>query len=102
MTNFEISDTLSALSKLMDIHGENSFKSKSLSIAAFTIEKYYKPISDLSENEIANIKGVGISTSQKIIELLKTGKIQAYENLLEATPQGILEMILIKGLGPKK
>ncbi len=102
MTNFEISDTLSALSKLMDIHGENSFKSKSLSIAAFTIEKYYKPISDLSENEIANIKGVGISTSQKIIELLKTGKIQAYEKLLEATPQGILEMILIKGLGPKK
>ena len=93
MTNFEISDTLSALSKLMDIHGENSFKSKSLSIAAFTIEKYYKPISDLSENEIANIKGVGISTSQKIIELLKTGKIQAYENLLEATQLSIMQKI---------
>ncbi|MEO5967699.1 MAG: PHP domain-containing protein [Ferruginibacter sp.] len=102
MTNIEISDTLSTFSKLMDIHGENSFKSKSLSIAAFTIEKYYKPISELPESEIANIKGIGISTSQKIIELLKTGKIQAYENLLEATPQGILEMILIKGLGPKK
>lgn len=102
MTNFEISDTLSAFSKLMDIHGENSFKAKSLSSAAFTIEKYYKPLSELSFEEISSIKGVGISTSQKIIELIKTGKIEAYENIIAATPQGILEMLLIKGLGPKK
>ena len=102
ISNFEISDALSLLSKLMDIHGENSFKSKALSSAAFTIEKYYKPLSQLSADEISKIKGVGISTSQKIIELLSTGKINDYEKLFDVTPQGILEMMLIKGLGPKK
>ena len=43
MDNYQIADTLNLLSKLMDIHGENSFKSKSYSSAAFAIEKIQVP-----------------------------------------------------------
>jgi len=86
----------------MDIHGENSFRAKSYSSAAFTIEKLPVQIVDTPREKLSSIKGIGEGTAAKIMELLDTGKIQALEQLLAKTPAGILEMMQIKGLGPKK
>ncbi|MEP7317491.1 MAG: helix-hairpin-helix domain-containing protein, partial [Panacibacter sp.] len=47
MDNYTIADNFSLLAKLMDIHGENSFKTKSYSVAAFTIEKLPAELSSL-------------------------------------------------------
>ncbi len=102
MDNYQIADTFSLLSKLMDIHGENSFKSKSYSVAAFTIEKLPVQLIDLSDDKIAGIKGIGNSTAQKIRELLDTGKLKQLETLVNTTPPGVIEMLNIKGIGPKK
>jgi DNA polymerase (family X) len=102
MDNYQIADTLSLLSKLMDIHGENSFKSKSYSNAAFNIEKLPLQLADTSREKIAGIKGIGDSTARKIIELLDTGELAALREILEKTPPGIIEMMQIKGIGPKK
>ncbi len=102
MTNYEIADHFSLLSKLMDIHGENSFKSKSYSIAAFNIEKLPKEISEMDDAELFSIKGIGESTGRKIRDIQRTGKLDALEQIFAATPPGILEMLHIKGLGPKK
>ncbi|RYG52996.1 MAG: DNA polymerase/3'-5' exonuclease PolX [Chitinophagaceae bacterium] len=102
MNNSTISDIFSLLSKLSDIHGENSFKSKSYSVAAFSIDKYPEPLIDLPKEKIATIKGIGASSAQKIFELFETGRIQALEDLIAITPSGILQMMKIKGLGPKK
>jgi DNA polymerase (family 10) len=102
MTNYEIADHFSLLSKLMDIHGENSFKSKSYSIAAFNIEKLPKEIVDMDDAELFSQKGIGESTGKKIREIQTTSKLGALETILAATPPGILEMLHIKGLGPKK
>lgn len=86
----------------MEIHGENSFRAKSYSSAAFTIEKLPSQLADMPREQIAGIKGVGDSTAARIGELLDTGKMQSLEQMLEKTPAGILEMMQIKGLGPKK
>lgn len=86
----------------MDIHGENSFKTKTYHAAAFTIERLNVQLSTLTENEIASIKGIGKSTSEKIIEILQTGKLSLLEQYIQNTPPGILEMMQIKGIGPKK
>lgn len=86
----------------MDIHGENSFAARSFGAAAFNIEKLPIPLEQTPREEIASLKGIGASTTQKIIEILQTGKMQALEDIILKTPPGVLEMLQIKGLGPKK
>ena len=86
----------------MDIHGENSFKSKSYASAAFAIEKLPVQLTAVSESQIPTLKGIGSSTAQKISELLKTGKIKSLEEIIQKTPPGVIEMLNIKGIGPKK
>lgn len=103
MTNAAIADNFSLLSKLMDIHEENSFKAKSYSIAAFHIEKLPEELSTLPQKQIFTIKGIGESAGQKIVEQLETGTLKVLEDYIQKTPQGIIEMLqYIKGLGPKK
>ncbi|MEO7446285.1 MAG: PHP domain-containing protein [Ferruginibacter sp.] len=102
MTNAQIADNFSLLAKLMDIHGENSFKSKSYAASAFAIEKLNTPLEDFPTEKIAGIKGIGSSGAQKISEMLETKELKILRELLQATPAGILEMLNIKGIGPKK
>jgi DNA polymerase (family 10) len=102
MNNYAIADHFSLLSKLMDIHGENSFKSKSYSILAYNIERLPAEVMSMTDAELYSQKGIGESTGKKIKELLATGKLQLLEEILAKTPQGILDMLQIKGLGPKK
>lgn len=102
MDNYSISDNFSLLSKLMDIHGENSFKAKSFASAAFTIEKLPSPLKDIPRDEIFRIKGIGESTGKSILEMLDTQQCSLLNHYMEITPAGILEIMKIKGLGPKK
>ena len=102
MDNYQIADSFSLLAKLTDIHGENSFKAKSYATAAFTIEKLPLQLSETPHEKIFNIKGIGESTGKKIIELLDTGVLKALEDMIEKTPPGVMELLNIKGIGPKK
>lgn len=102
MTNSEIGDHFSLLSKLMDIHGENSFKTKAYGSAAFNIERLPKQITDMDDAELFSIRGIGEAIGKKIRELIATGKLHLLDEIIENTPPGIIEMLDIKGLGPKK
>ncbi len=102
MNNYDIADHFYLLSKLMDIHGENSFKSKSYSNAAFNIERLPAEIATMDDNELFGVRGIGEATGKKIRELQATGKLPQLESLLAITPTGILDMLQIKGIGPKK
>jgi DNA polymerase (family 10) len=102
MDNYAIADQLSLLAKLMDIHGENSFKAKSYASAAFALEKLPKELASMPHEKIFAVKGIGESVGKKIIELLETGEITQLKEILAQTPEGVLEMMNIKGLGPKK
>lgn len=102
MDNYAIADQFSLLSKLMDIHGENAFKAKSYGSAAFTIEKLPQQLAAIDASQIPQVKGIGESTGKKVVEILQTGSLKALQDLLQQTPQGVLEMMNIKGLGPKK
>ena len=100
--NYAIADQFSLLSKLMDIHQENSFKSKSYAAAAFSIEKLPVQLTEVAREELSGLKGIGSSAASKIAEILDTGKLSVLEELVAKTPQGVLEMMQIKVLGPKK
>jgi DNA polymerase (family 10) len=102
LDNYTIADQLSLLSKLMDIHGENEFKSKSYASAAFALEKLADQVADMAPEKITAVRGIGKSVGEKVIELLNTGNLAALNEILEKTPAGILDMLKIKGIGPKK
>ena len=102
MDNAAIADNFSLLAKLMDIHGENSFKTKTYSIAAFNIEKLPSPLKDTPREKLFSIKGIGDSVVKKVIEMLDTGKLAALYEWFQKTPPGVIEMLNIKGIGPKK
>jgi DNA polymerase (family X) len=102
MTNNDIADSFSLLAKLMDIHGENSFKSKSYSITAYNIEKLLVQLCDIEQKKIDTLQGIGASSAKKIIELLTTGKLEQLDEIISKTPNGVIEMLKIKGIGPKK
>ena len=102
LSNSAIADQFNLLSKLMDIHQENAFKSKSYGAVSFAIEKLPVALTEIPKDQIAGLKGIGDSSAKKIIEILETGKLASLEELIAKTPAGILEMMQIKGLGPKK
>ncbi|MCC7378936.1 MAG: DNA polymerase/3'-5' exonuclease PolX [Chitinophagaceae bacterium] len=102
MDNYQIADIFSLLSKLMDIHQENNFKAKSYASAAFNIEKLPMQLTEMPKEKISEIRGIGESTASKIIEILETGELKALKELIEKTPVGVIEMLNLKGLGPKK
>jgi len=102
ITNNAIADNFSLLSKIMDIHGENSFKTKSYSVAAYTIEKLPFELATLEAAKIFSIKGIGDTIGKKVLEQLQTGTLDILQDFILKTPTGILEMLQIKGLGPKK
>ncbi|MGG9963657.1 helix-hairpin-helix domain-containing protein [Ferruginibacter sp. SUN106] len=102
MDNYQIAENFSLLSKLMDIHGENSFKAKTYAIAAYHVENLTEQLSNTPVEKIPVIKGIGESTGKKIIELLETGELKVLQEMISKTPPGVIELLNIKGIGPKK
>lgn len=102
MENKAIARTLRLLSQLMELHNENPFKIKSVANAAFKVDKLPYAVQEKTLEEIAQIDGLGKSISAKVWELLETGSMAELQAILTETPEGIVEMLGIKGIGPKK
>jgi len=102
MDNAAIADNFALLAKLMDIHGENPFKSKTYAVAAFNIEKLPVSLQETPRENLFSIKGIGESVGRKVIEMLDTGRLEILDEIISKTPTGVIEMLNIKGLGPKK
>lgn len=102
MDNIAIAENFELLAKLMDIHGENSFKSKTFAVAAFNIEKLPIQLKDTPREKLFSIKGIGESTGRKVAEMIDTGKLEVLNEYISNTPPGVIEMLNIKGIGPKK
>jgi DNA polymerase (family 10) len=102
MENKIIVRTLRLLSSLLELHNENPFKVKSVANAAFKVDKLPYPIYTRSLAEMEQVDGLGKSIAGKIHELIQTDSIQELAELIKLTPPGIIEMMQIKGIGPKK
>lgn len=102
MENKTIARKLRLLSQLMELHDINPFKIKSIANAAFKVDKLPVKIAGKSFEELERIDGVGKSLAAKIIELMDTGTMVEMDELLAATPPGVVEMMHIKGIGAKK
>jgi len=88
--------------QLMELHEENSFKIRSYQSALISLERGDQDIMSLSSVALSQIPGVGKSILEAIEQLKAGESFDFLDQLLEKTPEGILEILQIKGLGPKK
>lgn len=102
MNNDEILDALEITAKLMELHDENPFKTKAYATAAFRLSKLRYDFEGKTREDIESIEGIGKSISGKIFDLMSTGTTAEYAEMMQKTPRGVVDMLGIKGLGPKK
>lgn len=102
MSNDELYDALELTGKLMELHGENPFKTKAYTNAAYKLSKLRYDFNGKSLAEVEAIEGIGKSIAAKLVELLESGTTKELQALLEKTPPGILDLFSVKGLGVKK
>jgi DNA polymerase (family X) len=102
VTNKEISGLIKLTGQLMELHGENKFKTKSYTNAAFQIGKNPNQLEQLSLPELENTYGIGKSIAAKVFQIATTGKLDTLEVIINKTPKGVLDMLSVKGIGGSK
>jgi len=103
MDKDKVADILVEIGTLLELKGENPFKTRAYANAARTLEGLSEPLEKLvAEKRLGEIKGIGEALEQKITELVETGKLKYYEDLKASLAPGLVEMLEISGLGPKK
>lgn len=102
MDNKPLSRLFRLLAQLHELYEADPFKVKAVASAAMKIDKSPVRLWDLPLAELEKQEGIGKGLAAKIAEIQRTGSLAELEGLKERTPAGILEMLGIKGLGPKK
>jgi len=103
MDKSAITDILEEIAVLLELKGENPFKARAYTNAARTLDNFEGDIAQLvAEDRLEELPGIGEALHQKITELVKTGHLKYYEDLRASIPEGLLAMMDIPALGPKK
>jgi DNA polymerase (family 10) len=104
MTKNEIADVLAEIGTLLELKGENPFKVRAYQAGARALEGVEE--SELARliaaEELQSVKGIGEALAQKIGELHTTGRLEFFEKLKASIAPGLVEMLEVPGLGPKK
>lgn len=103
MNKDDVAQILVEIGTLLELKGENPFKTRAYSNVARIVEGLTEPIEKLvADGSLAEMKGIGDGLYKKIHELVTTGKLAYYDELKGSLPSGLLEMLSVPGLGPKK
>lgn len=85
------------------LKGENFFKCQAYETGAERIAGVAEPLEQLVESgRLLELPGIGSTLAAQIAELVHTGRLEFYEKLRSEFPPGILELLAVEGLGPKK
>ena len=105
MDNDAIARRFHRLAALMEVRGDDPFRLRSYRNAAEAIEVWPTPLKEIAEKEgvagLQEIPGVGKAIAGKVIELLAKGTFDAWERLTAETPESVLDLLEIPGIGPK-
>ena len=105
MRNAEIARLFEELADLMEIQGANAFRLRAYRNASRTIESLSESIAELAEQgpaALTELQGIGKELAQKIVTIVETGQLPQLEKLREEVPPGVVMMLRIPGIGPKK
>ncbi len=103
MDKDQVAEILSEIGLLLELKGENPFKTRAYANAARALEALREPLNQvIADERLGEIKGIGEALQKKITELAGTGRLPYYEELKASIPAGLVEMLQIPGVGPKK
>ena len=88
--------------QLMELHDENPFKIRAIEGTANALDALSFPVAEVERSGLPDRTGLSKTAAAKVAELLDTGTFSDLQRLLEVTPPGVVEMLGIKGIGPKK
>ncbi|SDU08571.1 DNA polymerase (family 10) [Verrucomicrobium sp. GAS474] len=103
MDKSAVAAVLEEIALLLELKGENAFKSRAYKTAARTLETLPEDLATLvAEDRLKDVPGIGDALRQKITELVETGKLGYYEKLRAEFPATLFDLFDLPGLGPKK
>ena len=103
MDRKDVASTLEEVAVLLELKGENTFKVRAYQQAARTILALEGDLAQLvASGEIARVKGIGKTIAAHVTELVTNGRLEYLHELMGAFPAGLLEILQVPGLGPKK
>ena len=98
-----VAEILDEMGTLFEIKGENPFKCRAYHNGARVVEALTQDINDLVKSgALTTVKGIGPGLAENIKQLVNTGKSKEHESLKSSLPSGLLDMVKIQGLGPKR
>jgi len=105
MDNEEIARRFNRMASLMEVRGEDPFRLRSYRMAAEAIETWPTPMKEIAAADgaagLQEIPGVGKAIAGKIIELLEKRTFDAWERMTAETPETVLDLLELPGVGPK-
>jgi DNA polymerase (family 10) len=105
MDNEEIARRFNRMASLMEVRGEDSFRVRSYRMAAEAIETWPVDMEAIARERgiegLLEIPGVGKALAGKIVELVETGTFAAWQKLTAETPETVLDLLELPGIGPK-
>ena len=103
MDKLQVAHILNEIGTLLELQGENPFRCNAYHNAARALEQLEGNLADyVAAKKLGEIPGVGETLQQKITTLVTTGKLEFYDDLKKKVPPGLVEMLRIQGMGPKK
>lgn len=105
MENIDVAKSFNAVADLLEIQGANPFRVRAYRTAARTIEALRVPVESLLKKDEAALEalpGIGKDLAGKIKDLVRTGELKLLEQLTRKTPESLVAMLRIPGLGPKR
>jgi DNA polymerase (family X) len=105
MNNEQIARRFNRMAALMEIRGEDPFRLRSYRMAAEAIETWPTEMEKIADAEglagLQEIPGVGKALAGKIVDLVERGTFDAWERLINETPESVLDLLELTGVGPK-
>ena len=105
MDNKSIAQVFEEMANILDIQGADFFRINAYRKAALTVENLAQDLRQMvkkNPQDIDKITGIGRALKDKIVELVLTGKAEEHEQMKKGFPPGLLEMLNLRGVGPKK
>ena len=103
METKRIAQIIDEMGTLLEVRGENPFRCRAYHNAADALKELPADLSAMiTDGSLAELPGIGETMHRKIVELATTGRLPAYEDLRRATPPGLVALLRVPGLGPKK
>jgi DNA polymerase (family 10) len=103
MDKKNVSAILDEIGTLLELQGENPFRCNAYHAASRAIDQMNDDLAlVVAEKRLATIKGIGATLQDKIIALVTTGELAFYTELKAKIPPGLLDMLRLPGMGPKK